>query len=335
MVDTTGWSVRNKANPYFAKANHVKLAKNQATKRFIDSVVDQFLVVRALLFSSNEPGFFYDFDDWSTLFQDTAGAQPVTAANQGVALALDKSGNGNHATQATTAARPRTVIHPDGGVRNLLDRSEEFDDAVWGKSGSISVTPNSVIAPDGTLSADLLNSPGFNQLVRQSFVAASTTLVVSVFVRAGSTSTTEWVLLTAANELVSSGLIAGKLSGPGSISVLGGSRARVSGLTSEWTRFQYTYTGLTVGTTYRVATYVGEQNAGGSLGNIYFWGAQLEEGSTATPYQKRVNFLDVTEAGKRSIRRLYFNGTSHFMTTPVITPNTDKAQVFAGLRKLS
>jgi hypothetical protein len=68
---------------------------------------------------------------------------------------------------------------------------------------------------------------------------------------------------------------------------------------------------------------------------IFIWGAQLELGSTATPYQKRVNFLEVTEAGKRSIRRLYFNGTSHFMTTPVITPNTDKAQVFAGVRKLS
>jgi hypothetical protein len=63
--------------------------------------------------------------------------------------------------------------------------------------------------------------------------------------------------------------------------------------------------------------------------------SSCELGSTATPYQKRVNFLDVTEAGKRSIRRLYFNGTSHFMTTPVITPNTDKAQVFAGVRKLS
>jgi hypothetical protein len=78
--------------------------------------------IAKLLFSNDEPGVFYDFDDWSTLFQDTAGTQPVTAANQGVALALDKSGNDNHATQATTAARPLTVIHPDGGVRNLLDK---------------------------------------------------------------------------------------------------------------------------------------------------------------------------------------------------------------------
>jgi hypothetical protein len=48
-------------------------------------------LMQALLFSNDEPGVFYDFDDWSTLFQDTAGTQPVTAANQGVALALDKS----------------------------------------------------------------------------------------------------------------------------------------------------------------------------------------------------------------------------------------------------
>jgi hypothetical protein len=36
MADRTGWTVRNKANPYFAKANHVKLAKNQITKPLID-----------------------------------------------------------------------------------------------------------------------------------------------------------------------------------------------------------------------------------------------------------------------------------------------------------
>ena len=104
MVDTTGWSVRNKANPYFAKANHVKLAKNQATKRFIDSVVDQFLVIRALLFSDDEPGFLIPVDA-DNCFTDIAGttlAQP----GQGVALALDKGPNELNWTQATEAARP-------------------------------------------------------------------------------------------------------------------------------------------------------------------------------------------------------------------------------------
>jgi hypothetical protein len=461
MVDTTGWSVRNKANPYFAKANHVKLAKNQATKRFLDSVVDQFLVVRALLFSDNEPGFFYDFDDWSTLFQDTAGTQPVTAANQGVALALDKrlglklgpelvtslafpliansggssgafsagvfsnsaagsstlfpafahetqltrgriyqvefefSGNlsrinrvnfdagnatasvdrgnitgaeivaaggkisrrvhliasaissdvncrftvwtdgtstwsdlsinsisvrelkGNHATQATTAARPRTVIHPDGGVRNLLDRSEEFDNAVWGKQPSTTITPNVALAPDGTMTADRVVNldAALGDRINQNITIENQTLVGSVWLRGEGSDIGKNVEIA--------------------VKRTGGSFAGASinhTLTSEWVRVEASFAQIS-GNTGAGLNIVSP--ASNSATNVLIWGAQLELGSTATPYQKRVNFLDVTEAGKRSIRRLYFNGTSHFMTTPTITPNTDKAQVFAGVRKLS
>ena len=42
----------------------------------------------------------------STLFQNSAGTTPVTAVEQPVGRMLDKSGRGNHATQATSAARP-------------------------------------------------------------------------------------------------------------------------------------------------------------------------------------------------------------------------------------
>ena len=60
----------------------------------------------AVLFANNEPGVWYDPSDLSTLFQDTAGTTPVTTPGQTVALMLDKSGNGFHATQPTAAARP-------------------------------------------------------------------------------------------------------------------------------------------------------------------------------------------------------------------------------------
>lgn len=43
------------------------------------------------LFALAEPGVWYDPSDLTTLFQDTAGTMPVTAAGQPVALALDKS----------------------------------------------------------------------------------------------------------------------------------------------------------------------------------------------------------------------------------------------------
>ncbi len=58
------------------------------------------------LFAASEPGAWYDPSDMSTLFQDSAGTVPVTAVEQPVGRILDKSGRGNHATQATTTKRP-------------------------------------------------------------------------------------------------------------------------------------------------------------------------------------------------------------------------------------
>ena len=60
----------------------------------------------ALLFANGEQGAWYDPSDLTTLFQDAAGTVPVTAVEQPVGLMLDKSGRGNHATQATTTKRP-------------------------------------------------------------------------------------------------------------------------------------------------------------------------------------------------------------------------------------
>jgi hypothetical protein len=58
------------------------------------------------LFSAGEQGVWYDPSDFSTMFQDSAGTTPVTAVEQPVGRILDKSGRGNHASQATSASRP-------------------------------------------------------------------------------------------------------------------------------------------------------------------------------------------------------------------------------------
>lgn len=58
------------------------------------------------LFAASEQGAWYDPSDLSTLFQDSAGTIPVTADGQPVGKILDKSGRGNHASQATAASRP-------------------------------------------------------------------------------------------------------------------------------------------------------------------------------------------------------------------------------------
>lgn len=87
----------------------------------------------ASLFANGEQGAVYDPSDFSTMFQDAAGTVPVTAVGQPVGLIKDKSGRGNHASQATSTQRP--VIQVDGnghfylafdGVDDVLQTGSPF-----------------------------------------------------------------------------------------------------------------------------------------------------------------------------------------------------------------
>jgi hypothetical protein len=73
-----------------------------------------------VLWAGGVQGGWYDPSDLGTLWQDTAGTTPVTATGQAVARIDDKSGNGNHAVQATEANRP--ILRQDDGLYYL-----EFD----------------------------------------------------------------------------------------------------------------------------------------------------------------------------------------------------------------
>lgn len=58
------------------------------------------------LFAGGKKGVWYDPSDKSTLFQDVAGTIPVTKDGDPIGLMKDKSGNGYHATQIISTARP-------------------------------------------------------------------------------------------------------------------------------------------------------------------------------------------------------------------------------------
>jgi hypothetical protein len=77
----------------------------------------------ALFFSRGEQGGWYDPSDLSTLFQDAAGATPVTDVGQSVRLMRDKSGRGNHATAPSDAARPVLQQDSSGLLHLLFDGS--------------------------------------------------------------------------------------------------------------------------------------------------------------------------------------------------------------------
>lgn len=71
------------------------------------------------LFANGEQGVWYEPKP-EYLFQDAAGTIPVTADGDPVGRMLDLSGNNNHATQSTSAARP---VYRTDGVLHWL----EFD----------------------------------------------------------------------------------------------------------------------------------------------------------------------------------------------------------------
>lgn len=268
-------------------------------------------VVSNLLFSADEPGVWYDPSDLTTLFQDTAGTTPVTTPGQTVGLMLDKSGNDFHATQPTAAARPTYGIVPETGRRNLLGYTEEFDNGYWLKSGSTTVSANTIAAPDGALTADRVSG------------ASGTDFTGSVLrVNSGVFPTSSSNTLSA--HVVADGATTVRMYYRDGTTGIVYSTAAIS-LTASWQRIT-----LSVPTANGGVLFWGAAD-----GDFGIWGAQLETGSTATAYQRVGSRFDVTEAGVPSLGYLSFDGVDDFMVTPTITPGTDKVQVFAGVRKLS
>lgn len=285
----------------------------------------------ASLFAASEPGVWYDPSQINTLFQDSAGTTPVTAPGQTVGLMLDKSGRGNHATQATSTQRPIYGINPIVGTRNLLIYTEQFDDAIWIKSAA-TIGIDVAISPDGTQNADKLietATTAMHYMYRTMTPVNATAYTFSVYAKAAGRTIFR---INAGGGFVTTGTF--DLSAV-TATLNAGTSATITPVGNDW--YRCTVSGVSSSTTagqcqtiLNTGTYAGDGTSG-----IFFWGAQMEVSSTATAYQKVVSQYEVTQAGVQSVGYLSFDGVDDGMVTPTITPAIDKAQVFAGLRKLS
>jgi hypothetical protein len=134
---------------------------------------------------------------------------------------------------------------------NLLVRSSEFDDAGWGKAAGVTVTANTDIAPDGTLTADTVNFSGAN-LVMNQFPSATGSVSGSIYMKG---TAGETILFSV------------------------GSQNTTMTLTGDWQRFTIDNITVASAISFQLSTFLGA-----TARTVKVWGAQAEAGAFSTSY---------------------------------------------------
>ena len=226
----------------------------------------------------------WDMGDASTLFQDAAGATPVTAVTQPIGRVNDKSGLGNNATQSTAGSRPLFSAR-----KNLLTKTEVFTDAAWGTLG-VTVTANNATAPDGTLTASTITFPsggGANQIY-QRLEVASAPVTQGVWLRSASTVSVNFGFYDSTSDV------------------------QTISVTSVWTYFTKTRaSGLTAVDRRSIWIYPSVP------ATIEIWHPQVEVGSAATSYQRINTASDYDTVGFPAFAR--FDGVDDSLAISTIT----------------
>lgn len=168
---------------------------------------------------------------------------------------------------------------------NLLTYSQDFDNAAWTKSNA-TIAANSVVAPDGSTTADGLTEDTATTAhsVYRSAGSLTGAYTASCYVKAAGRT---WCYMEPLGNTATRTYF--NLSGSGSVGTTGsGVTASITAVGNDWYRITTTYTyaaatGFVVvgaATGDAVASYAGN----GAIA-LYFWGAQLVQGTSAGDYK--------------------------------------------------
>jgi hypothetical protein len=231
------------------------------------------------------PTFSRDFAGEKTLNNGTGPSITFTRASD--ATFFDASG----VLQTAAANVPRFDHDPATGAsrgllieesrQNLLQRSEEFDNAYWTKANA-TVTANAVTAPDGTTTADAVfetAASGFHAIQRGSAIPSTAIYTASFFVKANGR--TQFALQI--------GIIYAEFNlSTETAAVIGGGAsdaASILALPNGWYKCTFTRSATADETVFMVFNNgsVYDYTGNAALG-FYIWGAQLEAGAFPTSY---------------------------------------------------
>jgi hypothetical protein len=177
------------------------------------------------------------------------------------------------------------IDHTGGGCPSLLlepqrtnefTYSEEFNQSVWFKSNS-TITTNQIIAPDGTLTADLLRSLGNNGGVFRFSGWQTTQKTISFFVKKDTSITAEIYNASSSTNKVIFNLDTGTITQEG-----GTMTGKIENYGNGWYRISATHT-ATGNQTFGLKPQTNQR--------IFIWGAQSETASYSSSYIKTTSGL--------------------------------------------
>lgn len=231
---------------------------------------------------------------------------------------------GTSANRATLARRPRC------GIRNLWGSTgaptEDFTSAAWSYTAA-SPTANQIMAPDGTLTADLITANGAASAHWFGAVTSPSAGIQtqSVYAKKGTNNYLQIAVGGSAIPYANFDLNAGTATAFGA-----GITATITdagldfpslGMGTGWYRCQlYANDAAAVNVRFAIvsSTAAARLESNSLATTVYLWGAQGDLArATASAYQKVASLYDITESGQPDVWETYFDGTSDYLDTGV------------------
>ena len=206
---------------------------------------------------------------------------------------------------------PSLLLEPER--TNEFTYSEEFNQSVWFKSNS-TITTNQIIAPDGTLTADLLTSRASGGGVYKFGAWSTTEKTISIFVKKNSSNIAEIFNASSSTNRVVFDL------NNGTISTQGGTMTgKIEDFANDWYRLSATHT-ATASQTFGLKP---SPNL-----SLFIWGAQSESAAYSTNYIKTTSGIvtrqkDICINGGDADLFNITEGTLFVNVTPYIYPSAN------------